>query len=150
MSQDIVTNIQDRLEPVSLITDISKSTFERLIALQTEYMTDLFNSGVAQLQTLCSVQEPKQMFEKQAKFFKELDAKFTNITEKEVALLSETKEQFMEIIEKNISGMPDIYGLTEATKLMQDAQEKFEQTINISAHKQNGGSNKTAKASKSV
>ena len=150
MHKDIVTNIQDTLEPVSLITDIYKSAFERLIALQTEYMTDLFNTGMAQLQELCGVQDPKQVFELQTKFFKELDAKFTNTTEKEVAMLSETKEQLMEIIEKNIPGMPGIYGLAVAKKLMENAQEKFEETINLSAHKQNGGSNKTATTSKSV
>jgi hypothetical protein len=113
-------------------------------------MTDLFNTGLTQINSLSSVQEPKEMFELHIKFFKELDAKFANITEKEITILSETKEQFMDVIEKNISGRSDMYGMADARKLMQYAQEKIEETTNTAAHKQNGGSNKTAKTRKSA
>ncbi len=150
MFQDKMKDIQENLVPVTMITDINKSAAEKLIALQTECMTDLFNTGLAQMQALSSVREPKEVFELQIKFFKELDAKLANITEKEVTMLSETKEQLVDVIEKNISGMPDMYGMADATKLMQYAREKIEETINISAHKQNGSSNKTATARKSA
>ncbi|WP_372742754.1 phasin family protein [Neptunomonas sp.] len=150
MLQDKMKDIQENLVPVTMITDINKSAAEKLIALQTECMTDLFYTGLAQMQALSSVREPKEVFELQIKFFKELDAKLANITEKEVTMLSETKEQLVDVIEKNISGMPDMYGMADATKLMQYAREKIEETINISAHKQNGSSNKTATARKSA
>ncbi|WP_372739888.1 phasin family protein [Neptunomonas sp.] len=144
MPQDTMKDVKEALVPVTKITDINKSAAEKLIALQTEYMTDLFNTGVAQMQALSRVREPKDVFELQIKFFKELDAKLANITEKEVTMLSETKEQLIDVLETHISAMPDMYGMADATKLMQYAQEKIEETINISAHKQNGGTNKTA------
>ena len=150
MSQNIVKDFQETLEPVTMITDINKSAAEKIIALQTEYMTDLFNSGLAQMKVLMSAKEPKEVYELQIKFFKELDAKLANMTEKEVTMLAETKEQLFDAIEKNISGMPDTYGVAEVSKFIQSAQEKIEETINISAHKQNGGSNKTATARKSI
>jgi hypothetical protein len=49
-----------------------------------------------------------------------------------------------------MSGMPDMYGMADASKLMQYAQEKIEETINISAHKQNGGTRKSASTRKSA
>ncbi|SFG79637.1 phasin family protein [Neptunomonas qingdaonensis] len=150
MPQDTMKNLKETLVPVTMITDINKSAAEKLIALQTEYMTDLFNIGLAQMQALSSVREPKDVFELQIKFFKKFDEKLASITEKEVTVLTETKEQLMNIIEKNISGMSDMYGMADAGKLMQYAQEKIEETINISAHKQNGGSNKTANTRKSA
>ena len=142
MPQDTMKDLKEALVPVTMITDINKSAAEKLIALQTEYMTDLFNAGLAQMQALSSVREPKDVFELQIKFFKKFDEKLANITEKEVTVLTETKEQLMDVIEKNMSGM---YGMADASKLMQYAQEKIEETINTAAHKQNGGSNKTAR-----
>ncbi len=148
MRQDIVKDFQDKMMPVSMISDINKSAAEKLIALQTEYMTDLFNTGLAQMKALSSVHEPKEAFELQIKYFKELDAKFANIAEKEVAMLSETKEQLMDVVEKNFSEMSDIYGVAEVTKFMQGAQEKIQESINVSPH--NGGSAKPASTRKNA
>ncbi|WP_372738942.1 phasin family protein [Neptunomonas sp.] len=150
MSQDTVKDIQETLEPVTMITDINKSTAEKLIALQTEYMTALFNAGLAQMKALSGVAEPKEAFELQIQFFKDLDAKLANITEKEVAMLSETKEQLMDVIGKNISVMSDMYGIAEVTKPMPNARKKTKEAINLSAHKQNGLSNKAASTRKSA
>ena len=144
MRQDIVKNIQEKLVPVTMITDINKSAAEKLIALQTEYMTALFKAELAQMKALSDVPEPKEAFELQIKFFKEIDANLANITEKEVAMLSETKEQLMDVIEKNI------YSIAEVTKPMPNAQEKIQETIHTSAHKLNGASNKTATIRKSA
>lgn len=146
MRQDIVKDIQEKLMPVSMISDINKSAAEKLIALQTEYMTDLFNTGLAQMKALSSVHEPKEAFELQIKYFKELDAKLANITEKEVTMLSATKEQLMDVIEKNIAGMSDVYGMADVTKFMQTAQEKIQETIKVSPL--NSGSIKSASTRK--
>ncbi len=131
MRQDIIKDIQEKLMPVTMISDINKSAAEKLITLQTEYMTDLFNTGLAQMKALSGVHEPKEAFELQIKYFKELDAKLANITEKEVAMLSATKEQLMDVIEKNISEMSDIYGMADISKFMQDAQDKIQETIKV-------------------
>ncbi|WP_372742340.1 phasin family protein [Neptunomonas sp.] len=150
MPQDKLKDVKEALAPVTKITDINKSVAEKLIALQTEYMADLFNTGMAQMLALSSVREPKDLFGLQIKFFKKLDANLANITEKEVTMLLETQEQLIDVLETHISAMPDMYGMADATKLMQYAQEKIEEMINISAHKQNGGSNKTATTRKSA
>lgn len=125
--QNIIKDMQDKMAPVTLLTEINKSTAEKLIAIQTEYMTDLFNTGIAQMKALSGVHEPKEAFELQIKYFKELDAKLVNVAEKEVAALSETKEQLLDVVEKNLSemtNMSDIYGLTEVSKFMQNVQKK--------------------------
>ena len=141
MPQDTMKDLKETLVPVTMITDINKSATEKFITRQTDYVTDLFNTGLAQVQALCSVREPKEVFELQIRFFKELDAKLADITEKEFSMLSETKEQLMDVIEKNMSGM------AEVTRLVQNAQEKAKETINVPPLKQNGGSNKAATVS---
>ncbi|SFG25019.1 MULTISPECIES: phasin family protein [Neptunomonas] len=125
MRQDIMKDIQESFVPITVISDINKSAAEKLIAIQSDYMTDLFNTGLAQMQTLSSVKEPKEAFELQIKYFKELDAKLANVTEKEVAMLSATKEQLLDVIEQHISEMSDIFGMADATGFMQDAQKKL-------------------------
>jgi hypothetical protein len=44
MRQDIVKDLQKIRVPVSINSDIKKSDGENLIALQTEYITNLFNT----------------------------------------------------------------------------------------------------------
>ena len=92
-----------------MITDINKSAAEKLIALRTEYMTDLFNTGLAQMKKVISVKEPKEVFGLQIKFLRELGATFSNVTEKQAAMLSETKEQLMDVIEKIFLTCRDCY-----------------------------------------
>ena len=44
MHKDIVKDMQETLVPITMITDVKKSDKENLIALQNEYITDLFNT----------------------------------------------------------------------------------------------------------
>lgn len=44
MRQDIVKDLQETQVPVSINSDIKKSDEENLIALQTDYITNLFNT----------------------------------------------------------------------------------------------------------
>ena len=144
MPQDTMIDLKETLVPVTMITDIKKSAAEKLIALQTEYMTTLFNTGLAQMKALSDAPEPKEALELQIKFFKELNAKLANITEKEVVMRAKTKAQLMDVIGKNISSM------TEVTKPIPNAQEKIQETISIYTHKPNIGSHKTATMRKSA
>jgi hypothetical protein len=127
MYEDMMKDMQDKLKPVTDMAEINKSTAEKLIALQSEYLTDLFNSGLAQMKALSEVKEPKSAFELQVKYFKELEAKLTNVAEKELAALTAAKEQLTDLVEKSVADLSEAPALTEVTKFMQAAQEKIEE-----------------------
>ena len=127
MYEDMMKDMQDKMKPVTEMAEVNKSTAEKLIALQSEYLTDLFNSGLAQMKALTEVKEPKAAMELQIKYFKDLEAKLTNVAEKEIATLTAAKEQLTEIVEKSVSELAEAPALTEITKFMQSTQEKLEE-----------------------
>jgi len=127
MYEDMMKDMQDKMKPVTEMAEVNKSTAEKLIALQSEYLTDLFNSGLAQMKALTEVKEPKAAMELQIKYFKDLEAKLTNVAEKEIATLTAAKEQLTEIVEKSVSELAEAPALTEMTKFMQSTQEKIEE-----------------------
>jgi hypothetical protein len=127
MYEDILKDMQEKMKPVTEMAEINKVTAEKLISLQSEYMTDLFNTGIAQMKALGEVKEPKTALEMQVKYFKEIEAKMTDTAEKELAAISSAKEKLTDIIEKSMFDMSDAPMMTEMTKFMKTAQEKMEE-----------------------
>jgi hypothetical protein len=127
MYEDILKDMQEKMKPVTEMAEINKDTAEKLISLQSEYMTDLFNTGIAQMKALGEVKEPKTALEMQVKYFKEIEAKMTDTAEKELAAISSAKEKLTDIIEKSMFDMSEAPMMTEMTKFMKTAQEKMEE-----------------------
>ncbi|WP_162224927.1 phasin family protein [Neptunomonas antarctica] len=123
----MIKDMTEKMKPITTMAEVNKSTAEQLISIQTEYMTDMFNAGVAQMKALSEVKEPKAAFELQIKYFKDLEARLNNVAEKDMATLAAAKEQFMDLIEKSVSEMTEVYGLDNVTKFMQTSQEKLEE-----------------------
>lgn len=59
MYEDLMKDMQDKMKPVTEMAEINKTTAEKLISLQSEYMTELFNTGIAQMKALSDIKEPK-------------------------------------------------------------------------------------------
>lgn len=127
MYEDLMKDMQEKMKPVTEMAEVNKATAEKLISLQSEYLTDLFNSGLAQMKALSEVKEPQAAFELQVKYFKDLEAKLTNVAEQELATLTTAKEQLTELVEKSVSDMNESPVVTEMTKMMHNAQEQFEE-----------------------
>ncbi|BBB29752.1 phasin family protein [Neptunomonas japonica] len=125
MYEDMMKDVQNKMKPVTDMAEINKSTAEKLISLQTAYVTDLFNAGVAQMKALSETKEPKAAIELQVKYFKDLEAKLTNVAEQEIATLTAAKEQLTEIVEKGVSDMSEVPAMADVTKFIQTAQEKM-------------------------
>ncbi len=103
MYDDIMKDLNDKMKPVVEISEINKKAVEKLVALQSACVTDLFNASVAQFKALAEIKEPKSAVELQVQFFKTLEAKLTDVAEQEIATLTEAKEQLSEIVEKSVS-----------------------------------------------
>ena len=121
----MMKDVQNKMKPVTDMAEINKSTAEKLISLQTAYVTDLFNAGVAQMKALSEIKEPKAAIELQVQYFKDLEAKLSNVAEQEIATLTSAKEQLTEIVEKGVSDMSEVPAMADVTKFMQTAQEKM-------------------------
>lgn len=103
MYDDMLKEMKDKMAPVVEMAEINKKTAETLISLQSEYFSDFVTSGLAQVKALTEVKEPKEAFELQVKYIKELEGKISGTAEKEMAALTDAKEQLTALIEKSVS-----------------------------------------------
>lgn len=112
MYDDMLKEMKEKMAPVVEMAEINKKTAETLISLQSDYFSDFVNASLAQVKALTEVKEPKEAVDLQVKYFKDLEAKTTSIAEKEMAALTEAKEQITAIVEKSfaeISDMPSYF-----------------------------------------
>lgn len=128
MYQDMMKDVQEKMKPFNDAVEINKATAEKLVALHTEYVSDLFNSGVNQMKALTEVKAPKDALELQMSYFKELDAKLTNVAEQEIAAMVEAKEKLTVLAEQSMSDLSEAPALQEVTQMFQAAQAKVQET----------------------
>lgn len=114
MSESLMKQAEEQLEPVKEkftpaieMAEINRSTAEKLMAIQAEYVSDFVNSSLAQFKSLVDAKDPKEAIKLQVEFLKTLDAKFTDVAEKELATMTEAKDKLTEIVEKSISELGD-------------------------------------------
>lgn len=108
MYEDMMKDLKDKMQPVVEITEINKKAAEKLIALQSAFVTDVFNAGLSQVKALTEVREPKAAVELQVQFYKSMESKMTDVAEQEIAALTEAKDQLSEIFEKSFSELTEV------------------------------------------
>lgn len=123
MYDDLMKDVQEKIQPAIDVAEVNKKALETLFALQSEYVTDFVDSSVAQLKALSEVKEPKDAIDLQVKFFKELEGKMTNVAEKEMAALTEAKVEISEIVEKSLSEISEMPYVADFNKFLTDAAE---------------------------
>lgn len=123
MYEDLMKDVQEKIQPAIDVAEVNKKALETLFALQSEYVTDFVDSSVAQLKALSEVKEPKEAVELQVKFFKELEGKMTDVAEKEMAALAEAKVEISEIVEKSLSEISEMPYVADFNKFLTDAAE---------------------------
>lgn len=101
-------NMKDKMKPVMDMAEINKKTTEKLIALQSSYVSEFVNASLNQMKTLSEMRDPKAALELQVKYLKEIEAKLTDVAEKEMAALVEAKEQLTDLVEKSVAEIGDL------------------------------------------
>lgn len=125
--------MKESMQPMVAMAEINKKTTEKLIALQSSYVSDFVNASLTQMKTLSEVREPKQALELQVKYLKEIEAKLTDIAEKEMAALVEAKEELTGLIEKSVADMGEMKDLKEMPFMAE--LQKFMKPMDITAKK---------------
>ncbi|RAU19332.1 phasin family protein [Nitrincola tibetensis] len=125
LSESLLKNVEEQLEPVKEklkpaleMAEVNKSTAEKLIALQSDYVSDFVNTSLAQFKALVEAKDPQEALHLQVEYFKTLDAKFTHVAEKELAALTEAKDKITEIVEKSFADIGDVPFLMPDLKSM--------------------------------
>lgn len=120
--------MKDSMKPVMDMAEINKKTTEKLMALQSAYVSEFVNASLNQMKTLSEVREPKAAVELQVKYLKDVEAKMTDVAEKEMAALTEAKEELTGLVEKSVAEMGDIQSMPFMTDL-----QKFMKPMDMAA-----------------
>ncbi|WP_421869200.1 phasin family protein [Motiliproteus sp.] len=99
MYDQMLAEMKTRMQPVLDLAETNKKVMETMANVQKEAMTDVVNASMEQMQELAKCQDPKAAFDLQVKFYKALEAKMADTTEKNLAALNEAKEAFAAVVE---------------------------------------------------
>lgn len=92
----------DQMAPFNKVAEINKKTAEKLVEIQSAYVTELYNAGVAQAKALTGAKEPKDAIELQVAFFKEMEAKLTSVAEQEFTTLTGARDELTSVFEETL------------------------------------------------
>jgi len=120
--------MKSTMQPVLDMAEINKKTTEKLIALQSAYVSEFVNASLNQMKTLTESRDPKAALELQVKYLKEIESKLTDVAEKEMAALVEAKEELTGLVEKSVAEIGDVKDLPFMAEL-----QKFMKPMDTSA-----------------
>jgi hypothetical protein len=123
MYDDLMKDVQEKMQPAIDVAEVNKKALETLFSLQSEYVTDFVDSSVAQLKALTEVKEAKDAIELQVEYFKNLEVKMTSVAEKELAALTTAKEEISGIVEKSLSEIKEMPYVSDFNKFLAEATE---------------------------
>ena len=123
MYEDMMKDVKENMKPVVDMAEINKKAAEKLIALQSGYVSDFVNATMAQMQALSSIKDPKEAIELQVEFVKTLEAKLSSVAEEEMAALNSAKDELTAVIEKSFAGLglKDMNYFEDLSKFMTSA-----------------------------
>ncbi len=101
MYDNMFADLTSRMKPVMDLAETNKKVMETLANVQKETMTDVVSASMEQFKALAQCKDPKSAMDLQVKFFKALEAKMTDTTEKSIAAFTEAKDAFSAVIEES-------------------------------------------------
>ncbi|MEH6823224.1 MAG: phasin family protein [Motiliproteus sp.] len=101
MYDNLFVDMNTRIKPVMDLIETNKKVLEKLAGVQKDSMSDVVSASMEQFQALAQCKDPKAALELQVKFFKALEAKMTDTTEKSIAAFTEAKDAFSAVIEES-------------------------------------------------
>ncbi|MFW1676871.1 phasin family protein [Pontibacter sp. JAM-7] len=98
---EIPKEFADFFKPVEGLVEVNKKTAEVLTALSKDSFETLSSASVEQFKALCECKDPKAAMDLQVKFYKLVETKLTETTEKSLATLTEAKDAYMSSFEES-------------------------------------------------
>ncbi|MBQ0785669.1 MAG: phasin family protein [Amphritea sp.] len=125
MYEDMMKDVQENMKPVVDMAEINKKAAEKLIELQSRYVSDFVNATMAQMQALSSIKDPKEAIDLQVEYVKQLETRLTSVAEEEMAALSSAKVELKAVIDKSFEGLglKDMNYFEDLSKFMTPATE---------------------------
>lgn len=120
MSKKIISTESTRKKPVSVVTEISQSTAQELLALQIDYMIKQLHYGLLKIKVLNQLESLRDSIKDKNKYYEEFGNKLCEIRGQEIVSLKIYKEKLISIVENNVTEVPLVsvsYKVTHGNQL---------------------------------
>ena len=94
-------------QPLLDITDINTKTVQKFAELQSNYLNYLFEANVKQFKALTETKDVKSAMEQQLEFVKEVDIKWCDMAEQEIATARDAQQSINDMLEKSYANGSD-------------------------------------------
>lgn len=98
---ELSKEVADLFKPVQDLVELNTKTAETLLSLQKASVEELANASVEQFKALCECKDPKAALDLQVKFYKSVESKLTETTEKSIAVMTEAKDAYVATVEES-------------------------------------------------
>ncbi len=120
MYENMLKDVQESFRPMMDMVEINRKAAEKMFALQTEYMNNLLNTTLSQVQELTVATDPQQLLNLQVQFVQRVENQFSEIAEKELATINEASGELSEIVKTNLDNIAqsELQYMDEVGKLL--------------------------------
>jgi len=108
MYDTMMKTFTDQMAPFTKVAEINTKTAEKLFELQSAFMTEMLNTGLAQVKALTGAAEPKAAVEMQISFYKEMEGKLVAAAEQEIAALTAAREELASVFEESMANIAEV------------------------------------------
>lgn len=100
--QPETTDWKGLFQPMIDVTEINSKTVQKFAELHLNYMTYVLDANVKQLNTLAESKDVKSAIERQLEFFKELNTKWFDIAEQDIATARDAQQSINNLLGQNV------------------------------------------------
>jgi len=101
MFKDVTVNFKPFVEAA----EINTKTTSKLVEMQAAFVTDMLSAGLANTKAMTEMKDPKEAFEAQQGFARDLGQKYAEAAQQQMATLTEAKEEIQKLAQESLSSV---------------------------------------------
>ncbi len=109
MKQKQSSGWESLMQPMIDIAEINRKTIQQFAKLQGDYMSWALEANLKQFKALAETEDMKSAVEKQLKFMKELDSRWCDTAEQEIATARDAQHSINNMLEESYLRSSDFF-----------------------------------------
>lgn len=120
MYENMLKDVQKSFQPMLAMVEINRKAAEKMFELQSEYVSNLVNATMSQMQQLTAVTEPQQLIDLQLEYVKQMESQLTEVAEQEFATINAAANELTDAVKTNLDNITqtELHYIDEVSKLV--------------------------------
>lgn len=108
MIESMFKDVNVNFKPLVDAAEINTATTSKLVQMQAAFVTDMLTAGLANTKAVAELRDPKEVFETQQEFARDLGQKCAEAAQEQFAALNEAKEEMQKLAQESFGSMQAI------------------------------------------